>query len=122
MSTRSTRREVLKKLGLTGALIAIPGVSSLVARKAEAAPSPQRRIAAAMREIEGALADLYPGHFITQHAGLREGSGGVVIGAYPVEGYRASFHWRDDGPLLPADAGCHSYDWIAHDIPPEGQA
>lgn len=67
--------------------------------------TPEERIDAALAEIKAALAEKYPDHFITGHASLRVSTGGVVVGAYPLEDYEARMHFHS-GPLLAADAGC----------------
>ncbi|UOK70277.1 hypothetical protein [Ancylobacter polymorphus] len=91
----SSRRAFL--IGAAPALIAAPAL---------ALPqplSPQERIDAAMAEIRAVLAEAYPGHFVTETQMLRRGTGGLAIGAYPLEGYQTRFHFHADGPLRAAD-------------------
>ncbi|WP_018389737.1 hypothetical protein [Ancylobacter sp. FA202] len=110
------RRKLL--LSATPALIATPAVAAmgipfslpapaLIAAPATAAaeipvtlptsaPAPHERIEAAMAEIRDALAEIYPGCEISSRVNLRDGSGGLALGAYPLKGYEVRYFFCDD--------------------------
>lgn len=92
----SSRRAFL--IGAAPALIAAPAIAL-----PQPALSPQQRIDAAMAEIRAVLAEMYPGHHVTEAKMLRRDTGGLAIGAYPHEGYHTRFHFHDGKPLRAAD-------------------
>lgn len=94
-------------------LLLAAGPAALVAPASTAmgipmALTPQERIDAAMAEIRAALAEMYPGCHVTSRMGLRDGSGGVALGAYPLKGYEVRYFFCDDpegwSPAVPYSA------------------
>lgn len=85
------RRSLL--IGAGPALLATPAAALCLAPVLR---SPQERIDAAMAEIRSALAEMYPGCHVTTRSGLRDGSGGVALGAHPLEGYEIRYFFADD--------------------------
>ncbi|WP_234054531.1 MULTISPECIES: hypothetical protein [unclassified Xanthobacter] len=48
---------------------------------ANATPMPEARIAAAIKEIKSALAEIYPGRYITSRAAIRDNDASIAVGA-----------------------------------------
>ena len=85
------RRTFLASAG--PALIATPAAAIC---EAPVRLSPQGRIELSVSEIRAAMAELYPGSFISAKANLRDGSGAIALGAYPVNGFGIRYFFCDD--------------------------
>lgn len=107
------RRSLL--IGAAPALILSPSAASAAAAMAlPRSADPQQRIEAAMNDIRAALAEMYPGFHVTSGVNLREGSGGLVLGAHPLKGYEVRHFFCDDpgGGRRCARERCAGNTWI----------
>lgn len=89
------RRSLL--IGAAPALILPPAAAHAAANMPlPRLADPQQRIEAAMNDIRAALTEIYPGFNVTSGVSLREGLGGLALGAHPLNGYQVRHFFCDD--------------------------